>query len=150
MRANTVYLKAYYEDLKEAMERPSPAEEEGDAASFAGSLRFEGVSFTYPGSSSPVLEQVDFILHRGDFVGLSGPTGGGKSTLIDLLLGLLEPTEGRILLDGVPLAGRTGSWQRLVGYVPQHIRLLDDTLEHNVALGLPDEEIDRERVWHCL
>lgn len=150
MRANTVYLKEYYEDLKEAMERPSPAEEEGDAASFAGSLRFEGVSFTYPGSSSPVLEQVDFILHRGDFVGLSGPSGGGKSTLIDLLLGLLEPTEGRILLDGVPIAGRTGSWQRLVGYVPQHIRLLDDTLEHNVALGLPDEEIDRERVWQVL
>jgi ABC-type multidrug transport system fused ATPase/permease subunit len=150
MRANTVYLKEYYEDLKEAMERPSPAEEEGDAASFAESLRFEGVSFTYPGSSSPVLEQVDFILRRGDFVGLSGPSGGGKSTLIDLLLGLLEPTEGRILLDGVPIAGHTGSWQRLVGYVPQHIRLLDDTLEHNVALGLPDEEIDRDRVWQVL
>lgn len=151
MRANTVYLKDYYEDLKEAMEKPAPSE--GDQAppiAFTDCLRLERVGFTYPGSASPVLEKIDFTLRRGDFIGISGPSGGGKSTLIDLLLGLLKPTQGQILLDGAALEQHVESWQRLIGYVPQHIRLIDDTLEHNVALGIADEEIDRSRVWQVL
>ena len=72
--------------------------------------------------------------------------GAGKSTLVALLLGLLQPTSGRILLDGDALAGHERAWQRLIGYVPQDPYVLDDTLRRNVAFGVPDASIDEHRV----
>src|SRR5262249_15139798 len=78
----------------------------------------------------------------GESIGIVGPTGAGKSTLIDLVLGLLQPATGHITADGTDIFTALGTWQRKIGYVPQTVYLIDDTVRRNVAFGLSDEEID--------
>jgi ATP-binding cassette subfamily C protein len=117
---------------------------------FRDGLRLEGVGYRYETGSRAVLEDVSLEVRRGSAVGVVGPTGAGKSTLIDLILGLLDPTEGRITIDGEPLPAVRAAWQRRIGYVPQVAFLFDDTIRHNVALGIPEAEIDEERVRGAL
>jgi ATP-binding cassette subfamily C protein len=114
--------------------------------SFADSLVCEDVSFAYDPDATPALRHVYLRLKAGESLGIVGATGSGKSTLVALLLGLLQPTGGRILIDGVPLSGLERAWQRLIGYVPQDPYLLDDTLRRNVAFGIADAAIDDQRV----
>ncbi len=119
----------------------------GDPLSFGQSLRLEEVGFSYLLEDLPTLKQVTLDIPRGASVGIVGPTGAGKTTLVDLILGLLEPTEGRILIDGVTL-DRTNrkAWQRKLGYVPQEIFLVDDTVTANIAFGIPLEDVDQQAV----
>ena len=101
------------------------------------------VTFRYPGASRPALDGLSLTILKNSSVGVIGPTGSGKSTLVDLLLGLYQPTAGEILIDGRPLRPElVPSWQASIGYVPQDIFLIDDTIARNVAFGLPDNEID--------
>lgn len=109
-------------------------------------LRLETLSYQYPGSDRAVIKNVTLTLRRGQTLGLAGATGAGKSTLVDLILGLLAPTQGSILVDGVSLAGRERAWQQRIGYVPQTIYLLDDTVARNIALGIEDAAIDQTRL----
>ncbi len=105
------------------------------------------VSFRYPGAPRPALHGLSLTIPKNSSVGVIGPTGSGKSTLVDLLLGLYEATAGAILVDGRPLTqALVPSWQACIGYVPQDIFLLDDTIARNVAFGLPDNEIDLARL----
>jgi ATP-binding cassette, subfamily B, bacterial PglK len=105
------------------------------------------ISFRYPGAPRPALEGLSLIIVKNTSVGVIGPTGAGKSTLVDLLLGLYQPTAGEILIDGRPLTpALIPSWQASVGYVPQDIFLIDDTIKRNIAFGLPENEIDPARV----
>jgi ABC-type multidrug transport system fused ATPase/permease subunit len=105
------------------------------------------VSFRYPGASRPALDGVSLTIGKNTSLGVIGPTGSGKSTLVDLLLGLYEPTAGQILVDDSPLTrGLVPSWQASIGYVPQDIFLIDDTIARNIAFGLPDDEIDLEQL----
>jgi ABC-type multidrug transport system fused ATPase/permease subunit len=83
-------------------------------------------------------------------IGFVGTSGSGKSTLVDLVLGLLAPQSGRIALDGTDIQTCLGNWQRQIGYVPQSIFLIDDTVRQNIALGIPPDEIDNEAVWSAL
>ena len=101
-------------------------------------LACERVSFGYEGGPPLALDDVSFTIDRGQSVGIVGPTGAGKSTLVDVLLGLLPPTTGRVLIDGEPLEGRERAWQRQIGYVSQDVYLLDDSLRRNIAFGIPD------------
>jgi ATP-binding cassette subfamily C protein len=111
------------------------------------SIHLSDVSYTYPGSSDPTLEGIDMTLGKGEMVALVGPTGAGKTTLADILLGLLEPSEGQLEVDGRPLDGTdVRRYQRQLGYVPQTIFLTDDTIRRNIAFGLPKERIDDEAV----
>jgi ATP-binding cassette subfamily C protein len=114
--------------------------------SFAEALVCEDVSFTYDADATPAVRHVYLRIRPGESIGIVGATGSGKSTLVALLLGLLQPTSGRILLDSVPLAGFERAWQRLIGYVPQDPYLLDDTLRRNIAFGISDATIDEHRV----
>lgn len=109
-------------------------------------LGADRVSFTYEGAASPALVDVSLSIRRGESVAIAGATGAGKTTLVDLLIGLLPPASGRVLVDGEPIDGRVEAWQRNVGYVPQSPFILDDTLRRNVALGVPDDEIDEAAV----
>jgi len=110
-------------------------------------ITLDEVSFIYPGTDRPVLDRFSATIQRNTSIGFIGPTGSGKSTLIDLLLGLHRPTSGRMLIDGQPLAPELiPSWQATIGYVPQEIFLFDDTIARNIALGVPDNEIDNARL----
>jgi ATP-binding cassette subfamily C protein len=109
-------------------------------------LTCDEVSFGYEGGPPLALDRVSFTIQRGESVGIVGPTGAGKSTLVDVLLGLLPPTTGRVLIDGEPLEGRERAWQRQIGYVSQNVYLLDDSLRRNIAFGVADGDIDGTRL----
>jgi ATP-binding cassette subfamily C protein len=113
---------------------------------FQKSIRIEHVFFKYAGEARNILDDLTIEIPRGTTVGLIGQSGEGKSTLIDIILGLLEPVEGRIMVDNEDIHANLPSWQKKIGYVPQTIFLTDDTLRRNIAFGLPDKDIDEERV----
>ena len=98
-----------------------------------------------------MLDGVNLRIARGEVVGFIGSSGAGKSTLINVILGLLKPDEGQLCVDGRSLNEKDiRSWQAAVAYVPQHVFIADDTLAHNVALGMPHDQIDWRRLTHVL
>lgn len=110
-------------------------------------LELEGVTFTYPGTHKPALRDIGFTIEANSMLGIAGPTGSGKTTLVDVILGLLRPQTGEIRIDGVSLTdANLRAWQNSLGYVPQHIYLSDDTIARNIAFGIPDAQIDRKAV----
>ena len=117
---------------------------------FGRSLVLDHLSYRYPSMPGLAIDDVSLEIPRGHWVGLIGPTGAGKTTLVDLVLGLFVPSSGRILIDGRDLQEDVAGWQHNIGYVPQSIYLMDDTVRRNVAFGLHDQEIDDERVWQAL
>jgi ATP-binding cassette, subfamily B, bacterial PglK len=140
------YSAAPLDDLHTDLERVQaiPIEEEGDPLPFSGGLRLDHVSFRYEATALDAIADVTIAIRPGEQIGVSGPTGGGKTTLVDVITGLLEPTEGRVLVDGCDLRGNERAWQRNLGIVPQMVFLTDDSLRRNIALGLPDADIDDE------
>ena len=106
--------------------------------------------FTYPNAPRPSLLGINLEIAVGSSVGIIGTSGAGKTTLVDVLLGLLRPNEGAIVVDGQPITDdNLRAWQQALGYVPQDIFLTDSTVAENIALGVPPEEIDHEHVEHC-
>jgi ABC-type multidrug transport system fused ATPase/permease subunit len=130
--------------------RSAPAPKPSALLPFKHSLVLEHLSYRYPSMSRPAIEDVSLEIPRGHWVALIGPTGAGKTTLVDLMLGLFIPTSGRIVVDGRNLHDNLAGWQRNIGYLPQSVYLMDDTVRRNVAFGLPDPDIDDERVWQAL
>lgn len=121
----------------------------GDAGriAFSNRLVLDRVSYTYDGSDTPALRDVSLAIARGESIGIVGPTGGGKSTVADVILGLLQPSAGRVTVDGVDIADVLQPWRRLVGYVPQQVVLIDDSVRRNIALSVPDADIDEQQMW---
>ena len=113
-------------------------------------LSAEAIAFAYATDRNAVFESLSFEINAGETVGLVGPSGAGKSTLADLLLGFLDPTAGRVLVNGSDLRGAHRDWQSMVAYIPQQSYLIDDTLRRNVALGVADAEISDEKVRSAL
>jgi ABC-type multidrug transport system fused ATPase/permease subunit len=107
-------------------------------------LELREVAYAYPNAERPALSGLSLTIPARSSVGIVGGTGAGKTTAMDLLLGLLAPSEGAVSVDGVEIEGDVGrrAWRRSIGYVPQHIFLSDDTVASNIAFGLPVEEID--------
>jgi ATP-binding cassette subfamily C protein len=147
MRWGRASLEAVYADLVESDGVEAAAEA---LPPLSDRIRVDRVAFSYEGSEEPVLEDVRLEIRRGEALGLVGPTGSGKTTLVDLILGLLSPSRGRVIVDGVDLKGREAGWRRQVGYIPQDIFLADVSIRENVAFGVPREEIDDEAVWKAL
>jgi ATP-binding cassette, subfamily B, bacterial PglK len=113
-------------------------------------LRLDNVSFAYLGADGPILRAINLTIHAQQQVAIIGASGAGKSSLLDLILGLLPPTSGQVLVDGAPVIDRLVGWQRLIGYVPQAIFLTDDSLRRNIALGEADANIDEAMVLRAL
>jgi len=114
---------------------------------FLQNIRFEEVSFRYLKDTSMILERLSFTIEKGARVAFVGQTGCGKSTCLDLLMGLLEPNQGKILIDGNPLdSNNLRAWQRNISHVPQAIYLADTSLAENIAFGVPAHQIDLNRV----
>lgn len=140
-----------YEDLRffegHAPERDSGAVE---PLPLRREILLEDVTYRYEGSHTDALQNVTLQVLCDTALGIVGPTGGGKTTLVDVLTGLLEPISGRILVDGTDIRGHVCRWQRNLGVVPQTIFLLDDTLARNIAFGLPDAEIDEKALQEAV
>lgn len=113
-------------------------------------LTMSGVCYRYRGSEANALINVNLSISKGQMVGLVGPSGSGKSTALDLLLGFLQPTSGMIDINGLPMCEVAEDWRSRVGYVPQTLALLDDSVAANVAFGVRSDLIDRRRVLACL
>ncbi len=138
-----------YEDVV-ATDQAVRDQAESGTDSFQQEIQLSDVWFRYPGADEDAVRDITLTVRRGESIGIAGVTGSGKSTLLDLILGLLEPTSGEITVDGMPLHDQVRAWHRCVGVVPQMIFLLDDTIRRNIALGLPDEEIDDSLVDEVL
>jgi len=113
----------------------------------ARDIVFEDVTFRYGAEAPAVFEHLNLRIRAGEAIGVTGQNGSGKSSFADLLLGLLAPTSGRILADGMDIGGRNRvAWQAKVAYVPQHVALIDGTVTENIALGLAPEDVDQARL----
>jgi len=112
-------------------------------------IELRDVCFSYPGGQE-IFHDFNARIAVNESIGVTGATGSGKTTLVDLLLGLLKPQKGMILVDGRNIAENLVSWRKLIGYVPQHIQLWEGSIRENVAFGVPDEEIDDAKVMQAL
>lgn len=152
-RINKSALNILHDELIETLAQPgalpSPAPS-GNSFSFEHELRLAGIAYAYPGESKRALDRIDLTVRKGEIVGLVGKSGAGKTTLVDLILGLLEAEEGDVLVDGESVTGRHGVWRKLVGYIPQTIYLMDDTLRHNIAFGIDDDAIDEAALQRAI
>lgn len=110
-------------------------------------IRLKDVSFSYPEQESPVLTKLNIFIPVNQTVGLVGATGSGKTTIIDIILGLLNPTEGELLVDDLQInTSNISKWQKQIGYVPQDIFLTDESVTRNIAFGIVDSEINKDAV----
>lgn len=114
------------------------------------SIQADCVSYSYPNSEELALDKLSFKIPRGSAIGFVGESGAGKTTIVDLLLGLMEPKSGEIKVDGVNIYDNLSAWQQNIGYIPQSIYLADETLRSNIAFGLPEKDIDDELVMKAL
>ena len=148
--ASIVTNHASLVDTMELLDQPLPAEAlqpPPAPLSLQDAIRFNAVRFRYTSDGPWVLDGINFSIPKGARVGFVGSTGSGKSTTLDLLMGLLLPTDGEILVDGLPVSGnRLRAWQRSIAHVPQSIFLADTTLAENIAFGVPRAAIDSQRV----
>ena len=113
-------------------------------------IRMEDITYKYPGTDKLILDKATMEIPVGKSVGIVGTSGAGKTTIVDVLLGLLEPENGRILADGVDVDTNYQGWLKNIGYIPQTIFMTDSTIRKNVAFGVPDDEIDDNKVWQAL
>lgn len=113
-------------------------------------ISLENISYKYPNTNVYILKEANLKIPVGKSVGIVGTSGAGKTTIVDVMLGLLAPAEGRILADGVEVRAHYKEWLKNIGYIPQTIFMLDSTIRKNVAFGVPDDEIEEERVWAAL
>lgn len=109
---------------------------------FKNLVELKGLCFMYKDTQSKAIDNICVEIRKGESIGLVGPSGSGKSTMVDLILGLLTPQSGKILIDGKDIHENLRHWQDQIGYVPQSIFLIDDTIRKNIALGIPEEKID--------
>jgi ATP-binding cassette, subfamily B, bacterial PglK len=137
-------INTLYEEI--GFEKPAVAAAASAGQAFRERVELDRVSYTYEGAATPALEDISIEIRRGESVGIIGTSGAGKSTLVDVLLGLLTPSNGEVRVDGVSIRSGLRAWQNQVGYVPQSIFLTDDSLRHNIAFGLPREQIDEAAV----
>jgi ABC-type multidrug transport system fused ATPase/permease subunit len=145
LRFSSASLDAVLRDV--ALESREPPAAPAPRLALRGEVALREVAYRYPGAADWAVRGISVSVRKNSSVAFVGPTGCGKTTVVDLLMGLLTPAEGALVVDGAPIEdAHIGRWQRLVGHVPQQIFLLDDTIARNVALGLRDEQIDMAQV----
>ena len=113
-------------------------------------LNIKSIDFSYPGTNDKAIKNISLNIKQGECIGIIGKTGSGKTTLIDIMLGFLNPSNGDILANNTPIKNDLKSWMSLTAYIPQSIFLIDDTIKKNIALGIEDSEIDLEMIKKSL
>lgn len=154
LKRGSYVIELLYQDLKELENSiltgqpntDSDAAIPNTAIAFDHSIQICDLIYRYPKASQPALNGVSLVINKGESIGLVGKSGSGKTTLVDVILGLLTAESGQFNVDGVSVLDKLSQWQALVGYIPQSIFLIDDTLERNIAFGVIDEAIDPARL----
>lgn len=150
---NKSAVDAVYKDLQE-IESVGKMDIAGAAQiekiQFKDKISICNLFFHYPDTDKYVLENVSLDLLKNQSIAFVGPSGAGKTTMADILLGALEPTKGKILVDGNDIHNKLRSWQKNVGYIPQSIYLVDDTIRNNIAFGIAEEEIDDSKLNNAI
>ena len=153
MMFNKTAIDSVYRDLKEIeqlMERKTIEQEDTVNITLNKSIRFNDVSFHYSESDKWILKNANLEIQKNTSIALIGASGAGKTTAADLILGILEPQEGTVTIDGVDIKKCMRSWHEDIGYIPQVIYLMDDNICANVAFGIPESEIDDTRIEKAL
>ncbi len=146
VRYNYPLVDEIYDDLM-ATRRTASVGSESDEVSFSRAIEFRGVSYSYPGTEDAVLNDIRATIPHASSVAFVGSTGAGKSTLVDILTGLLPPSAGQVLVDEVPITQENvRAWRSSIGYVPQEVFLFDDTVTRNIAFAIKEKDIDTARV----
>ncbi len=146
MRFHQSALEALFGELREPT-APGPRPGGGRVLPLERSLALEDIRYSYPGAEGPSLRGIDLTIPARTSCGFVGSTGAGKTTLVDIVLGLLTPRSGRVVVDGTAVdGGNLRAWQRSIGYVQQSVHLVDDTIAANIAYGIPPDEIDMDQV----
>ena len=152
-------VDAIYNILKEmeaadAASGSQPDRSDGSAAAlplpFEEAIHVRNLTFRYDNSDRNVLNNIELDIRKNTSVAFIGASGAGKTTLADLILGVLTPTSGKVLADETDIQDHLNRWHHTIGYIPQNIYLMDDTIAANVAFGVPAEEIDQEKVKRAL
>ena len=155
LRHEGVTLEVVFNDLRLLEDAQLAARAGGERSSplavdplpFSRQIELLELGYRYPSSDTETVHRINLRIRRGEAVGFVGTTGAaGKSTLVDLILGVLQPTSGHILVDGLDIQTSLPAWQRNLGYVPQNIFLVDGTVTENIALGVAEEAIDPDRI----
>ncbi|MCR5399306.1 MAG: ABC transporter ATP-binding protein/permease [Lachnospiraceae bacterium] len=158
--ANIAYFEPALEYIYENVDTKGLSEENvlithaGEASleplSMERDIRLNGITFAYPNTDKLIFNEADMQIPIGSSVGVMGPSGAGKSTIVDIMLGLLKLEHGTITVDDVSVSDHYAQWLSHIGYIPQNIYMLDDSIKHNIAFGVKDEDIDEARVWEVL
>ena len=149
LQYNLVSVDPIYNDLKELEEYSQKLDKERKGQKrleMHRSIEIQDVWYSYPESDEQSIRGVSLTIPKGSSIAFVGASGAGKTTMVDLLLGLLEPARGSISVDGMDIREDVSAWQKNIGYIPQSIYLADETLRSNIAFGLPEKEIDDEKV----
>lgn len=140
----------HVEDIAEDVEIREECGENKEKSEFHSEISVNNVSWQYPSGDKKVIDGLNMKIEKGSAVAFIGASGAGKTTLADIILGLLEPQEGNITLDGRDIRELSRKWSNLLGYVPQSAYLISDTIRRNVAFGIEDQYIDDKLVWGAL
>ena len=137
-------VEKVYHDLQEVerLEKSKPVETADVSLELKKEIQIRNLSFRYPDASENVLENISFTIPKNRSIAFIGPSGAGKTTLADIILGVLEPTAGQICVDGIDIQNCMSAWHKNIGYIPQSIYFMDASIRENVAFGIPEEQID--------
>lgn len=124
--------------------------EEKERTILQDKIVLDHITFAYPGTDKPIFTDAHMEVKRGQSVGIMGPSGAGKSTIVDILLGLLHVQKGSITCDGKSIFDDYESWLAQIGYIPQSIYLVDESIRDNIAFGIDADKIDENRIWEVL
>lgn len=146
-------ITSIYEDLKEIDELNAQKQEKNKlekAIRFQNKIEIKELTFSYPGAEKEVLKDLNLEIRKKSSVAFIGHSGAGKTTLADILMGLLKPAKGDVCVDGVSIFEGLDSWHQIIGYIPQTIYLMDDTIKNNIAFGIEEKEIDPARLKYAV
>lgn len=113
-------------------------------------IKIENLAFTYPNTNKKIFDNASLIIQKNQSIAFVGSSGAGKTTLADIIIGVLEPDGGQVLVDGIDVFTHLEAWHKSIGYIPQMIYLMDDTIRANVAFGIPEKEVDEDKIWKAL